>query len=39
MKNPKWRFARTPIAAPNIIVVLMNNSATGSVQLGESFRT
>ena len=39
MKKPKCRFACTPAAAPNIMVVLMQSNASGSVQLGESFST
>ena len=39
MKNPKWRCACTPAAAPNIMAVFMHRIATGSVQLGESFNT
>ncbi len=39
MKKPKCRCACTPAAAPSIIAVFMHSSATGSVQLGESFST
>ena len=39
MKNPKCDRSRTPAPAPRLIAVLSRNSASGSVQPGESLST